>query len=56
VDQWVGGAHEPFNQGTNRENLFYETLNELKRHLLLWLLAYNHQKKLKSLKYQHLMM
>jgi hypothetical protein len=30
---------------------FYETLNEFKRHLLLWLLAYNHQKKLKSLKY-----
>jgi hypothetical protein len=30
---------------------FYETLNELKRHLLLWLLAYSHQTKLKSLKY-----
>jgi hypothetical protein len=30
---------------------FYETLNELKRHLLLWLLAYSHQKKFKSLKY-----
>jgi hypothetical protein len=30
---------------------FYETLNDLKRHLALWLLAYNHQKKLKSLHY-----
>ncbi|MDR0727466.1 MAG: integrase core domain-containing protein, partial [Puniceicoccales bacterium] len=46
---WVNGLIERMNRSIKDATVkiyFYETLNDLKRHLALWLLAYNHQKKL----------
>ena len=52
---WTNGLVERMNRTIKEATTkvyFYETLDELKKHLMLWLLMYNYQKKLKSLKYQ----
>ena len=51
---WTNGLVERMNRTIKEETVkiyFYETLDELKKHLMMWLLMYNHEKKLKSLKY-----
>ena len=51
---WTNGLVERMNRTIKEETIkvyFYENLDELKKHLMLWLLMYNHKKKLKSLKY-----
>ncbi|MDR2576748.1 MAG: integrase core domain-containing protein [Puniceicoccales bacterium] len=56
---WTNGLVERMNCSIKEQTVkiyFYETLNELGKHLILWLLAYNHQKKLRSLQYLRPMM
>ena len=51
---WTNGLVERMNRTIKEETVkiyFYENLKELKKHLMMWLLYYNHEKKLKSLKY-----
>jgi transposase-like protein len=52
---WTNGLVERMNRSIKEQTVkiyFYEKLHELRKHLELWLLAYNFQKKLKSLNYQ----
>lgn len=52
---WTNGLVERMNRtikDATVKTYFYEKLDELKQHLMLWLLMYNHQKKLKSLNYK----
>ena len=49
---WTNGLVERMNRTIKEATVkvyFYQDLKELKRHLMLWLLAYNFEKKLKSL-------
>jgi transposase-like protein len=51
---WTNGLVERMNRTIKEATIkiyFYENLDELKKHLMLWLLYYNYEKKLKSLKF-----
>lgn len=51
---WTNGLVERMNRTIKEATVkiyFYETLEELKKHLFLWLMMYNFEKKLKSLQY-----
>ena len=51
---WTNGLVERMNRTIKEATIkiyFYEDLSELKKHLMLWLLMYNYEKKLKSLNY-----
>ncbi len=53
---WTNGLVERMNRTIKDATVkvyFYETLDALKKHLMLWLLMYNHGKKLKSLTYKY---
>ncbi len=52
---WTNGQVEVTNRilkNYTTKQYFYETLEELKGHMMAFLLYYNHQRKLKALKYQ----
>ncbi len=52
---WTNGQVEIFNKtikNATTKTYHYETIEELKRHLMSYLLYYNHQKKLKALKFK----
>lgn len=52
---WTNGQVEIFNKtikNNTTKTYHYETIEELKRHLMSYLLYYNHQKKLKALKFK----
>jgi transposase InsO family protein len=52
---WTNGQVEIFNKtikNNTTKTYHYETIDELKRHLMSYLLYYNHQKKLKALKFK----
>ena len=52
---WTNGQVEVTNRiikNHTTKTYFYETLDELKSHMMAFILYYNHQRKLKSLKYQ----
>ena len=52
---WTNGQVEVTNRILKQyttKNYYYEDLNELKKHMHSFLMFYNHQRKLKSLKYQ----
>ncbi|MBD3799055.1 MAG: transposase, partial [Epsilonproteobacteria bacterium] len=52
---WTNGQVEIFNKtikNATTKTYHYETTEELKRHLMSYLLYYNHQKKLKALKFK----
>ncbi|MBL0702397.1 MAG: transposase [Sulfurospirillum sp.] len=52
---WTNGLVERINRTIKEATVkiyFYETLKELKEHLMIWLLMYNFEKKLKSLEYE----
>lgn len=52
---WTNGQVEIFNKtikNATTKTYHYETTDELKRHLMSYLLYYNHQKKLKALKFK----
>jgi transposase InsO family protein len=51
---WTNGLVERMNRTIKEDTVkvyFYSHFSELKKHLLLWLQAYNFQKKLKSLNF-----
>ncbi len=52
---WTNGQVEIFNKTIKKattKTYYYETIEELKKHLMSYLLYYNHQKKLKALKFK----
>lgn len=52
---WTNGQVEIMNKvikSHTTKKYYYKTVEEFKRHLMSFILFYNHQKKLKSLKYQ----
>ena len=52
---WTNGLVERMNRTIKEATIkiyFYEDLDALKKHLMLWLLMYNYEKKLKSLNYE----
>jgi len=52
---WTNGQVEIFNKtikNATTKTYHYETVDELKQHLMSYLLYYNHQKKLKALKFK----
>jgi len=52
---WTNGLVERMNRTIKEATIkiyFYEDLSELKKHLMMWLLMYNYEKKLKSLNYE----
>jgi len=52
---WTNGQVEIFNKtikNATTKTYYYETIEELKKHLMSYLLYYNHQKKLKALKFK----
>ena len=52
---WTNGQVEVTNRIIKNHTTkvyFYETIKELKEHMMAFLLYYNHQRKLKALKYQ----
>ena len=52
---WTNGQVEVTNRILKKyttKAYFYEDLKELKKHMMSFVLYYNHQRKLKSLKYQ----
>ncbi len=51
---WMNDLVERMNRTIKEATVkiyFYETLEELKKHLFLWLMMYNFENKLKSLQY-----
>ncbi|MDR2576976.1 MAG: integrase core domain-containing protein [Puniceicoccales bacterium] len=45
---WTNGLIECMNRSSKEQTVkiyFFETLDKLRKHLILWLLAYNHQEK-----------
>jgi len=52
---WTNGQVEIFNKTIKKattKTYYYETIEELKKHLMSYLLHYNYQKKLKALKFK----
>ena len=52
---WTNGQVEIFNKtikNATTKTYHYESVDEFKKHLMSWLLFYNHQKKLKALKFK----